>query len=362
MFSNLDRQMMQRALALAERGLYTTMPNPRVGCVIVRDGKIVGEGFHERAGGPHAEVNALRAAGESARGATLYVTLEPCSHHGRTPPCVDSIIDAGVAHVIAAMQDPNPLVSGEGVAALRAAGIDCRVGLLETESRELNPGFVSRMSFGRPWVRLKVAASLDGKTALANGQSQWITGPEARQDGHRFRARACAILSGAGTVRADNPQLTVRDVDGAGHPLKVLVDSRLDVSPDARIFEAGRTLVFAAVSDPDRVAALQSVGAEIVLLPNAQGKVDLGAMMQELARRECNEVHIEGGFKLNGSLLREGLVDELLIYYASSLIGASPMGMFDLPAIEDLAHVRRVVVHDVRRIGGDFRVLARIPR
>ena len=362
MFSDFDRQMMTRALALAERGLYTTMPNPRVGCVVVREGKIVGEGFHERAGQAHAEVNALRAAGEAARGATLYVTLEPCSHHGRTPPCVDALIEAGVGEVIAAMQDPNPLVAGEGIAALRAAGIECRVGLLETEARELNPGFVSRMSFGRPWVRLKVAASLDGKTALANGQSQWITGVEARQDGHRFRARACAILSGAGTVRADNPQLTVRGVEGAGSPLKVLIDSRLDVTPQARIFETGRTLVFAAQDDPARIEALRAVGAEVLVMANAEGKVDLVAMMSELARRECNELHIEGGFKLNGSLLRAGLVDELLLYYAPMLIGASPMGMFDLPEVEDLEHARRAVLHEVRRIGGDIRVLARIPR
>jgi diaminohydroxyphosphoribosylaminopyrimidine deaminase / 5-amino-6-(5-phosphoribosylamino)uracil reductase len=362
MFTDIDRQMMQRALTLAERGLYTTMPNPRVGCVIAREGEIVGEGFHERAGEAHAEVNALRAAGAEARAATVYVTLEPCSHYGRTPPCVNALIEAGVAIVIAAMQDPNPLVSGEGIAALRAAGIECRVGLLETEARELNHGFVSRMSFGRPWVRLKVAATLDGKTALADGESQWITGAEARQDGHRFRARACAILSGAGTVRADDPQLTVRGVEGASRPLKVLVDSRLDVPPQARVFDGGPVLIFAAVEDRSRIAALQGAGAEVMLLPNEQGKVDLEAMMVELARRECNEVHVEGGFRLNGSLLGAGVVDELLIYYGPNLIGGSPMGMFDLPAVPDLEHMRRTVLHDVRRIGTDVRVLARIAR
>jgi len=359
MFSPADHQFMARALRLARRGLYSTTPNPRVGCVIVKDGAVVGEGWHEKAGGPHAEVYALNAAGPSARGATAYVTLEPCSHHGRTPPCAEALIDAGVARVVAAMQDPNPQVAGRGLASLVAAGIVASCGLLEAEARELNVGFVSRMSRGRPWVRVKLAASLDGKTALNNGVSQWITGPAARQDGHRWRARACAILSGIGTVRDDDPQLNVRGVATDRQPLKVVVDSRLELSPLARVLDGGALLLATAAADAEKSELLRQRGAEIICLPNGVGRVDLPVLMTELARRGVNELHVEGGFRLNGALLSEGLVDELLLYLAPCLVGDRARGMFDLPELATLEHQRRLLIRDIRRIGEDLRVIAR---
>ncbi|MEZ5742082.1 MAG: bifunctional diaminohydroxyphosphoribosylaminopyrimidine deaminase/5-amino-6-(5-phosphoribosylamino)uracil reductase RibD, partial [Burkholderiaceae bacterium] len=303
MFSEPDHQHMSRALALAEQGLFGTTPNPRVGCVIVKDHEVVGEGWHRRAGEAHAEVLALAQAAGKARGATVYVSLEPCSHHGRTPPCVDALLAARVGRVIAAMEDPNPQVGGRGLEALRSGGVDVRCGLLEQQARELNVGFVSRMRTGRPWVRMKVAASLDGMSALRDGASQWITGASARADGQRWRARACAILTGIGTVRDDDPRLTVREVATDRQPLKVLVDSRLEVSPDARLFDTGKTLVVAAQPDAARVATLQARGAEVLVRPNAAGKVDLPALMTHLAGRGINELHVEAGGKLNGSLI-----------------------------------------------------------
>jgi diaminohydroxyphosphoribosylaminopyrimidine deaminase/5-amino-6-(5-phosphoribosylamino)uracil reductase len=358
-FDAADHAAMARALRLAERGLNTTTPNPRVGCVLVRDGQVVGEGWHERAGEPHAEAHALRAAGERARGAVAYVSLEPCSHHGRTPPCCDALIEAGVARVVAAMEDPNPRVAGEGLARLRSAGIEVACGLMEPAARELNIGFVSRMRRGRPWLRLKAAASLDGKTALENGVSQWITGPDARRDAHAWRARCCAVLTGIGTVRDDDPRLTVRDVACERQPLRVIVDSRLETPPNARILEGGNVLIAAAVDDAGRAGALRESGAEIVLLPNPAGKVDLAALMQELGRRGVSELLAEAGFKLNGSLLREGLVDEFLLYLAPSLIGDAARGLFDLPGLTDLSGQRRLDLQDVRRVGSDLRILAR---
>jgi diaminohydroxyphosphoribosylaminopyrimidine deaminase/5-amino-6-(5-phosphoribosylamino)uracil reductase len=360
MFSPADQQHMAEALRLAEKGLYTATPNPRVGCVIVRDGQAVGAGWHEKTGAPHAEVLALRAAGARARGATAYVSLEPCSHYGRTPPCVDALIEAGIARVVAAMQDPNSKVAGSGFARLRAAGIEVESGLMQDEARALNSGFVSRMSRGRPWVRTKIAASLDGRTALANGQSQWITGPEARRDGHAWRARACAVLTGIGTVRNDDPQLNVREVETTRQPLKVLVDSQLQLPLSAKLLQSGQVLVAAAVENKASIAALRDKGAEVVVLPNAQGKVELMDLMRELARREINEVHVEAGFKLNGSLLREGLVDEILIYLAPSILGDSACGMFKLPELADLERKRLVQFGDVRTIGRDIRILARV--
>lgn len=358
-FTAVDHGMMGRALQLAENGLWTTSPNPRVGCVLVRDGWIVGEGWHEKAGEPHAEVHALRAAGPKARGATAYVTLEPCSHHGRTPPCAEALIAAGVSRVVAAMTDPNPLVAGKGLALLQVAGIGTSSGLLENEANELNIGFVSRMTRGRPWLRLKAAASLDGKTALNNGVSQWITGPEARRDGHRWRARACAILTGIGTVRDDDPQLNVREVDTPRQPLRVVVDSKLETPLSARILQGGQVLIAGAVDDAARQAALRAAGAEVLILPNAQGKVELKTLLEELGRRGINEVHAEAGFKLNGSLLREGLVDELLLYLAPCLIGHDASGLFNLPELTSLDGKQRLQVRDLRQIGADIRVLAR---
>jgi diaminohydroxyphosphoribosylaminopyrimidine deaminase / 5-amino-6-(5-phosphoribosylamino)uracil reductase len=358
-FTAVDHGMMARALQLAERGLWTTSPNPRVGCVLVHDGEIVGEGWHEKAGEPHAEVHALRAAGEKARGATAYVTLEPCSHYGRTPPCAEALIAAGVSRVVAAMQDPNPLVAGKGLALLQAAGIATASGLLENEARELNIGFVLRMTRGRPWLRLKAAASLDGKTALNNGVSQWITGPDARRDGHAWRARACVILTGIGTVRDDDPQLLVRDVETTRQPLRVVVDSKLETPLTARILQGGSVLIAGAVENAGKMAALRAAGADVLILPNAAGKVELKALLEELARRGINEVHAEAGFKLNGSLLREGLVDEILLYLAPCLIGHDANGLFNLPELTTLTEKQRLQIRDLRQIGADIRVIAR---
>jgi len=364
-FSAADGEFMARALELARRGLYTTTPNPRVGCVIVMDGAVIGEGWHEMAGQPHAEVNALAdvarkvGAGATARGATVYVTLEPCSHHGRTPPCADALIDAGITRVVAAMRDPNPQVAGEGLARLELAGVRVDSGLMDDAARELNIGFVSRMSRGRPWLRLKVAASLDGKTALNNGRSQWITGPEARRDAHAWRARSCAMLTGIGTVRDDDPRLTVRDIDTPRQPLRVVVDSRLEIPLDAAILDGGNCLVACAVEDAAKVAQLRQRGVDVLVLPNAVGKVDLPALLTELGRRGINEVMAEAGFRLNGSLLREDLVDELLIYQAPLLLGDKARGMFDLPELEDLAGARRLEVLERHAVGKDLFLRAR---
>jgi len=353
---------MRRALQLAQQAAYRASPNPRVGCVIVRDGRILGEGSTQAAGSNHAEAEALvdaRRNGHDARGTTVYVTLEPCSHFGRTPPCSTALIEAHVGRVIAAVEDPNPAVSGRGLEMLRSAGIDVRCGLLEQEAADLNAGFFSRMQRGRPWVRLKIAASLDGKTALDNGVSQWITSDDARRDGHAWRARACAVLTGIGTVLADNAQMNVRLVDTPRQPLRVLVDSRLEVNPAARIFEGeGKVLVVCAVNDAEREAALQQVGAEVLCLPDSNRKVDLGALMKALAARSINEVHVEAGFKLNGSLVRAQIVDELLVYLAPMLIGEA-QGMVHLPALAELTAAQRLVFREVTQIGADVRILAR---
>ena len=358
-FSAADHGYMAQALRLAERGLLTTAPNPRVGCVLVKDNVVVGEGWHEHAGGPHAEVHALIDSGLRARGATAYVTLEPCCHYGRTPPCTDALIEAGVARVVAAMLDPNPLVAGKGLEKLRAAGIETACGLYENSARELNLGFVTRMTLGRPWVRLKAAASLDGKTALENGASQWITGADARQDGHRWRARACAILTGIGTVRDDDPQLNVRSVETARQPFKVVVDSRLEIPLTARLFDGAPVWVATAQEDVAKEAELKVRGAEVLVLPNVAGKVDLVALLQELGKRGLNEVHVEAGCRLNGSLLQAGLADELLLYLAPCLLGDAARGLFNLPALTSLADRRGLKIQDLRQIGGDIRVLAR---
>ncbi len=359
MFSAADHAYMARALRLAELGLHTTTPNPRVGCVIVSKDVLVGEGWHHSAGSAHAEINALQAAGSAARGATAYVSIEPCSHHGRTPPCAQALIAAGVGRVVAAMQDPNPQVAGRGIALLQAAGIDCECGLLEREARELNIGFVARMTRGRPWVRVKVAASLDGRTALENGASQWITGPAARLDGQRWRARACAILSGIGTVRSDDPQLNVREVETPRQPLKVVVDSRLEMSPRARVLNGGALLACASVPG-EAAMALRARGAEVLQLPDPAGQVDLAALLAELGRRGVNEVHVEAGPRLNGALLAAGLVDELLLYLAPCLLGDTARGLFALPVLASLDNRQRLAIHDVRMVGADLRLLARM--
>ena len=360
-FSAVDHGMMARALQLAERGLWSTSPNPRVGCVLVRDGEVVGEGWHAKAGEPHAEVNALVAAGNRVRGGTAYVTLEPCSHYGRTPPCAEALVAAGISRVVVAMSDPNPLVAGKGLALLGAAGIKTASGLLENEARELNIGFVSRMTRGRPWLRLKAAASLDGKTALNNGISQWITGPEARRDGQRWRARACAVLTGIGTVRDDDPQLNVREFETSRQPLRVVVDSRLETPLTSSILRGGPVLIAGAVDNVEKMARLRSTDAEVLILPNAAGKVELMDLLWELGRRGINEVHVEAGFKLNGALLREGLVDELLLYLAPCLIGHGASGMFNLPELIMLDGSHRLQIRDLRQVGADIRLIARFP-
>ena len=346
--------MMQRALALAENGLWTATPNPRVGCVIAQGETVVGEGWHESAGAPHAEVNALAAAGDAARGGTAYVTLEPCNHHGRTPPCAEALARSGVKRVVAAMLDPNREAAGGG-AALEAAGVVVEHGLLADEARELNIGFVSRVTRNRPWVRLKIAATLDGRTALADGRSQWITGSEARADGHRWRARACAILTGIGTVKADDPQLSVREVRTSRQPLRVVGDSRLEISPRARVLEGGNALLYCAAG-----ASREHAGVQAIALPNDRGKVDLPRMLEDLAKRGVNELHVEAGFRLNGSLLREGCVDELLVYLNPSLLGDGAQGMFDLPAFEALDSRPRLSLRSAERVGDDLRLIARL--
>jgi diaminohydroxyphosphoribosylaminopyrimidine deaminase/5-amino-6-(5-phosphoribosylamino)uracil reductase len=347
--------MMARALELAAKGLYTTTPNPRVGCVLAQGETIVGEGWHEKTGGPHAEVIALGQAGARAAGATLYVNLEPCNHQGRTPPCVDLVLANRIKRVVAAMLDPNPKAA-HGGAKLAAAGIAFEHGLMEAEAKELNIGFVSRMTRARPWVRMKIAATLDGRTALGEGpnagKSQWITGTEARKDGHRWRARACAILTGIGTVKGDDPRLTVREVETPRQPLRVIVDSRLEISPKARVLEGG-ALVFSGIANK------KSLNAEVISLPNKEKKVELPLMLEELARRGINELHVEAGFRLNGSLLREGCVDEFLIYLNPSFLGDDAQGMLAFSGIPSLDKRPALRFVSVERVGEDLRILAR---
>ncbi|HVY06278.1 MAG TPA: bifunctional diaminohydroxyphosphoribosylaminopyrimidine deaminase/5-amino-6-(5-phosphoribosylamino)uracil reductase RibD [Burkholderiales bacterium] len=359
-FSVEDFGHMAQALRLAERGLYTTTPNPRVGCVIVKDGRVVGEGWHERAGEAHAEVAALKAAGAAAAGATVYVTLEPCAHQGRTPPCTQALVAAKVARVVAAMQDPNPKVAGKGMQALREAGIVAECGLMEEQARELNIGFVSRMTRGRPWMRVKIAASLDGKTALANGVSQWIGGPDARRDGHHWRARSCAVMTGIGTLKDDDPRLTVRDVATTRQPLRIVVDSRLRITPDAKLLDGGPVLIATATQDEAKANALRAKGAETVVLPNAEGKVDLRKLAGHLADIGLNEVLIEAGINLDSALLRAGVVDELLLYLAPHLLGDAGRGMLDLGPLERMDQRLELDIRDTRLFGPDLRVLARL--
>jgi diaminohydroxyphosphoribosylaminopyrimidine deaminase/5-amino-6-(5-phosphoribosylamino)uracil reductase len=363
-FSAFDHACMAEALRLAEQGLYTTEPNPRVGCVISKDGKIVGRGFHRKAGEAHAEVNALRDAGKGVRDATVYVTLEPCNHTGRTPPCVDALVRAGVARVVAAMQDPNPKVAGQGFVRLKAAGIETACGLLETQSRALNPGFISRMTRGRPWVRSKLAISLDGRTALADGESKWISDTAAREDAHRWRARSSVILTGSGTVLADDPALTVRLEGGEAdwrQPLRVVVDSALRIQPAARLLKApGQVYVATLEANPQQHQSLTAAGARIWVVPAADGRVDLAALMQILTQQECNEVLVEAGPALNGGLLQAGLIDELIVYLAPHLLGDTARGMFSIPAISGMQARQELKLTDLRQVGGNIRMILRV--
>ena len=366
MYSEVDHEFMSQALVEAQKALYLPNPNPRVGCVIVKDGQVIGRGHTQKVGGPHAEIQALaevRAKGLDPIGSTFYVTLEPCNHTGRTPPCVDALITAKPATVIAAMTDPNPLVSGRGLERLRAAGIEVRCGLLKSEASKLNLGFISRMTRGLPWVRMKIAASLDGKTALTNGQSQWITSPLARSDGHHWRAQACAILTGVGTVREDDPTLNVRDVYTERQPWKIIVDSKLDVSIHAKVFnhldQSGAIVVCASLESNEAQAkakALKDRGAEVIVMANPSGKVHLPKLLAYLAQeRRMNEIHIESGCKLNGSLLREDCVDELLLYYAPFFIGEG-IGMANISSLTELNQRQDWHVIDHSLFGPDLRV------
>ncbi|MFJ3469619.1 bifunctional diaminohydroxyphosphoribosylaminopyrimidine deaminase/5-amino-6-(5-phosphoribosylamino)uracil reductase RibD [Pseudomonas sp. NPDC090201] len=365
--SVLDASYMARALELARKGVYSTHPNPRVGCVIVRDGEVVGEGWHVRAGEPHAEVHALRQAGDKARGATAYVTLEPCSHHGRTPPCADALVNAGVARVVAAMQDPNPNVAGRGLLRLMSAGIAVQSGVLEGEARALNKGFLKRMEHGLPYVRVKLAMSLDGRTAMASGESQWITGPEARSAVQRLRAQASVVLTGADTVLADNARLTVRP-DELGlnaeltalavtrPPLRVLIDGRLRVPLDAPFFKAGNALVAtcAAASARERYS---DEGHELLALPSSGGHVDLRKLLVELANRGVNDVLVEAGPKLAGAFTRLGLVDEFQIFVAGKFMGSSARPLLDLP-LAQMSESLELKIVEMRAVGSDWRVIA----
>jgi len=354
---------MSLALQLAAQGLYTTQPNPRVGCVIVKNGEIIGRGAHLKAGEPHAEVFALREAGESARGAVAYVTLEPCNHHGRTPPCTNSLIKAGVSRVVAAMQDPNPLVSGLGLQTLHLAGIEVASGLMEKEAKALNPGFISIMTRGRPYVRSKIAASLDGKTALSNGHSQWITSPAARLDVQHWRAQSSAIVTGIGTVLADNPNMNVRLDNVSRQPARVIVDSRLQIPPDCKMLEAEAMkqspLIVAYASDPQlKTTILTAKGVQLLHLPDSTNKVDLHQLLTALAKLDVTEVLLETGQGLNGAMLQSNLIDEFIFYYAPKLMGTDAQGMFAMSTLTAMSEAVDLQLLDVRQIGPDIRIRA----
>lgn len=377
MFSPNDHAMMHRAITLAQRGQYTTAPNPNVGCVIAHGEEIVGEGFHYRAGQPHAEVFALRAAGERAKGATAYVTLEPCSHYGRTPPCAEALVNAGVSRVVCAMVDPNPKVAGRGIKMLQEAGIDVAVGLLAQDAEALNPGFIKRMKTGRPFVQLKLAASLDGRTALANGESKWITGPAARADVQRYRAKAGAILSTSATVLADNPSLNVRWASlnpsvqqqypehELRQPIRVIIDSRNRVTPLHQLIGLpGETLLIRTQADtqtwPESVQqVLVPATAVQASIAHPLGQIDLSALMDTLAGYDINHIWVEAGAGLAGALLAAGLVDELILYQAPKLMGSDSRGLVDLRGLTAMAQVPELIISDVRMVGPDIRITAR---
>ncbi len=355
---------MTLALQLAEQGLYTTTPNPRVGCVIVKNNRIIGQGAHLKAGEPHAEVLALRTAGEHAKGADVYVTLEPCNHHGRTPPCVDALIQAGVGRVVVAMQDPNPLVAGNGVKRLQASGIEVEVGLMESVAFNLNSGFIARMTRGLPYVRCKIAASLDGRTALNNHQSQWITGEAARADVQHWRAQSCAIITGIGTVLADNPSMNVRLANVSRQPLRVIVDSQLQTPPDCKLLstshpQSAPVLIAYANDANQQQQSLMAKGVRLLQLPNQNGNVDLTALLATLAQQGVNEVLLEAGQGLNGAFLQAGLIDELILYYAPKLMGTDAKGMFAVPELTNMQQVTHLQIIDVRQFGQDIRLRAK---
>ena len=365
---NFPEQYMTRALRLAERGLWSTDPNPRVGCVLVRDNEIVGESWHQRAGEPHAEILALQMAGERARGADCYVSLEPCCHHGKTPPCTDALIAAGIKRVIAAMIDPNPQVAGKGLQQLQAAGIEIQSGVLAEQAAQLNPGFIKRMSEGRPFVRCKLAMSLDGRTAMASGESQWITSTDARRDVQALRARSSAIMTGIVTVLTDDPAFTVREAELSPYlprppfictPLRVIIDRNLSTPLSAKLLNSpGKTLIFTSTQDTEMQESLEERGAEVIYLPTREGCIDLAVVLRELANREINEVLLESGANLSGSMLQAGLIDEIVIYMAPTLLGNAARGLFHLPRLERLDQQIRLNIQEIRAVGVDWRIRA----
>ena len=364
-----DQFFMSHALRLAKKGLWSTDPNPRVGCVLVKDGEIIGEGWHQQAGQAHAEVIALKQAGKNAQGSTCYVTLEPCSHHGKTPPCAAALVKAKVSRVVMATYDPNPQVRGEGAARLRTAGIQVDVGVLSTEAESLNPGFFKRMNHNRPFVRCKMAMSLDGRTAMKSGESQWITGAEARQDVQSLRARSSAIMTGVGTILFDDPSMTVRPDELLGNafipnpvrqPLRIIIDKHLSLPLDAKILSLeGDCLVFTASDNKKLQAQLNQKGIEVVYLPNSTGGIDLSAMCRYLAEQEINEIHLECGATLAGSMLKAGLIDELVVYMAPMLMGNQARGLFNLPELDKMSNSYSLEIQDIRAIGKDWRITAK---
>ena len=365
-FASKDYTYMAIALRLARRGLYTTQPNPRVGCVIVQGDQVVGEGFHRRAGEPHAEINALKAAGDRARNATVYVTLEPCSHHGRTPPCSDALISAHVGRMVVAMKDPNPQVSGSGIARLREAGIQVDIGLMQAEAEAINPGFIKRMRMGRPWVRVKMAMSLDGRTAMASGESKWITSEAARFEVQKLRARSCAILTGMNTVAHDDPSMNVRlnaetlgiEVDPI-QPLRVVLDTNLRTPAAAKIVQhAGKIAIFYHKENAHKKSQLQIEGVFLHKVGLQNGQLDLNQIMQVLGKYDVNECHVECGSKLAGSLLQAGLVDEMIIYMAPHIMGANACGLFQLPGLKKMSERIQIEIKDIRKVGEDWRITA----
>ena len=367
LFNTADYAFMAEAIKIAGRGIYSTHPNPNVGCVIVADDEVVGRGWHQRTGEPHAEIYALREAGERARGATAYVTLEPCSHTGRTPPCADALVEAGVERVVVGMQDPNPQVAGRGIERLRGAGIKVESGLLETQVRDLNPGFISRMERGRPWLRVKLAASLDGRTAMASGESQWISGPEARRDVQRLRARSSAVMTGIGTVVSDDPSLNVRlepselyGVEPLRQPLRVVLDSQLRLSPQAKLLSLpGEILVLTVSDDANARDALEQAGATVCIVEAQDKQPSPQAVLHELASREMNEILLECGPTLAGAFMSAGLIDELVLYMAPHLMGDNARGLFSLPGLERMQQRIPLQWQDVRQVGDTLRLVLR---
>jgi diaminohydroxyphosphoribosylaminopyrimidine deaminase/5-amino-6-(5-phosphoribosylamino)uracil reductase len=356
-----DHQFMAEAIRLAERGLYTTDPNPRVGCVITQGTEVVGRGWHVRTGEPHAEINALQDTGKNAAGGTAYVTLEPCCHHGRTPPCSDALIKNKISRVVIGMADPNPNVSGNGIQQLVKAGIEVEVGLLEQQAQNLNPGFIKRMRTGCPYVRSKLAMSLDGRTAMADGESKWITSSEAREDVHRWRARSSAIVTGVGTILADDPSMTARIEENVVMPLRVIVDTNLSTPLSAKILkQPGSTIVMTCSDDDDAIEQLQSAGAKIIQIARHHNMVNLAAVMDKLGEMEINEVLLETGATLSGAMLEQGLIDEMIFYMAPSLLGDEARGLFRLPAIKNMSDRIELTVNDIRPVGRDWRISVKV--